>query len=253
MYLPVIAIVAGIVCLVWSADRFVDGAAAVARRLGVSELIVGMVIVGFGTSMPEMAVSALSAWQGAPGIALGNAYGSNIANITLILGVSALVSPMSVKPRIVRREIPLLFLATVFTALLISFDQRVTRFDAVLLMVFFVVSMAVSSRGSRSAPEKEDAASELSQPGLSLKAGLVWSLVGLAVLMASSQSLVWGASAIARGLGISDLTIGLTVVAVGTSLPELASSVAAARKIAMSWRLAMSSAPIFLTRWSSSA
>ncbi len=235
MLLPIIAIVAGIVFLIWSADKFVEGAAAVAERLGISQIIIGMVIVGFGTSLPEMTVSALSALQGAPGIALGNAYGSNIANITLILGVAAVVNPIRVKQGLVRREIPILIVITIISILLFCFDMTISRLDAVILLVIFAIGMWLSTRGAKT-PDSEgdiDSAGETTEEKttvMSLRTGIFWVIVGLAVLMVSSQSLVWGAIQVAQALGVSDLTIGLTVVAIGTSLPELASSLAAARK-----------------------
>lgn len=229
MTLPLIAMAAGIVCLVWSADKFVEGAAALAVRMGVSMLIVGMVIVGFGTSMPEMIVSALSAWQGAPGLALGNAFGSNIANITLILGVAALVNPMTVKAGIVRREIPVLIVITIIAIVIIWWGGVVSRLEAIVLLLVFAATMIYSSRGVRE-EEVEAAADGVPGEGLTFRMAVIWTIIGLVALMASSQALVWGATEIAHALGVSDLTIGLTIVAVGTSLPELASSVAAARK-----------------------
>jgi K+-dependent Na+/Ca+ exchanger related-protein len=229
MLLPIVAIAAGIVFLLWSADKFVEGAAAVAERLGISQIVIGMVIVGFGTSLPEMTVSALSAWQGAPGLALGNAYGSNIANITLILGVAAVVNPIRVKQGLVKREIPVLIAITLISILLFCFDMTISRVDAIILLVIFAIGMWLSTRGSADSAASGDVEEE--KPAvMSLNSGIFWVVVGLVVLMASSQSLVWGAIQVARALGVSELTIGLTVVAVGTSLPELASSLAAARK-----------------------
>ncbi|MCC8166391.1 MAG: calcium/sodium antiporter [Planctomycetes bacterium] len=236
MLYPVIAVILGIAVLIWSADKFVEGAAAVAERLGMSHLLIGMVIVGFGTSLPEMLVSALSAWQGAPGIALGNAYGSNIANITLILGVTALVNPVPVNPGGIGKELIALVVATVFAAALIAHGLSVTRLDAVLHLVVFAVLMGLSMRRGCAPGKGDDCpvpdATEDDIPGLGAPLGrsIFWVVAGLLLLLASSRALVWGAVEIARALEISELTIGLTIVAVGTSLPELASSLAAARK-----------------------
>ncbi len=237
MLYPVIAVIVGIAVLLWSADKFVEGAAAVAERLGMSHLLIGMVIVGFGTSLPEMLVSALSAWQGAPGIALGNAYGSNTANITLILGVTALVNPIPVRGRNIGKELAALVFATLFAAALIAHGLSVTRLDAVLHLAVFAVLMGMSMRrdgkpgngdaGAGIAPEADD---DLPGVGAPLGRAIFWVVAGLLFLLASSRALVWGAVEIARALDISELTIGLTIVAVGTSLPELASSLAAARK-----------------------
>ncbi len=240
---PVIAVVVGIAVLLWSADKFVEGAAAVAERLGMSHLLIGMVIVGFGTSLPEMLVSALSAWQGVPGIALGNAYGSNTANITLILGVTALVNPIPVRGRNIGKELAALVFATLFAAGLIAHGLSVTRLDAILHLAVFAVLMGMSMRrdgkpgngdagadaeaGSAVVPEADD---DIPGAGAPLGRSIFWVVAGLLFLLASSRALVWGAVEIARALDISELTIGLTIVAVGTSLPELASSLAAARK-----------------------
>jgi len=232
MMWPVLAIVGGLVLLVWSADRFVEGAAATARHFGLPPLLIGMVIVGFGTSAPEMTVSVISAAQGNPGLALGNAYGSNIANIALILGCTALLSPIAVASGILRRELPLL---TGITLLAVAqlVDGELTRLDAWVLLIVFVAVMGwtiregLRRRGDALSTDVEKELAELTMP---LARALMWLGAGLVLLIASSRLLVWGAVAIAHGLGVSDLIIGLTVVAVGTSLPELASSMMAAWK-----------------------
>lgn len=231
MTLFILAMVAGIAVLVWSADRFVEGAASLARRLGVSQLVIGMVVVGFGTSMPEMLVSVLAAWEGAPGVAIGNAYGSNTANITLILGVAALARPIPVNAAIVRREIPILLCVTAIAAFQIWQGMVVSRSDAlVLLFVFFIIMYLSVIRGGK-APEAVEA-EERSEAAETMPArrAAFWVVAGLALLMAGSRALVWGAVGVARLAGVNDLAIGLTIVAVGTSLPELASSVSAALK-----------------------
>jgi cation:H+ antiporter len=232
MSLAIAAVILGLALLVWSADKFVEGAAATAKHFGMPALLIGMVIVGFGTSAPEMVVSALAATQGNPGIALGNAYGSNITNIALILGITALISPIAVQSQVLKRELPILTLVTVFAASQL-WDGELSRLDAlVLLLVFAVLVGWTVWQGMRQKadPFGAEVAEELAEHELSIKPAIVWLVVGLLLLILSSRLLVWGAVDIAYALGVSDLIIGLTIVAVGTSLPELASSVIAARK-----------------------
>lgn len=233
MLLPIFAIIGGLLLLIWSADRFVDGAAATARHFGMPQLLIGIVIIGFGTSAPEMIVSALSALNGNPGIALGNAYGSNITNIGLILGLTALVLPLAVNSQVLKQELPVLIFVTVLSAFLIM-DGDVLRLDAwILLGIFFIYMGWTIWTGLRNRDDSlvHDVKEELQeQEYMSLAKALMWVVIGLALLMGSSQLLVWGAVEIARYFGVSDLVVGLTIVAVGTSLPELASSIAAARK-----------------------
>jgi cation:H+ antiporter len=232
MTLAFVAVILGLALLVWSADRFVEGSVSTAHHFGMPPLLIGMVIVGFGTSAPEMVVSALAALQGKPGIALGNAYGSNITNIALILGVTALINPIAVHSQVLRKELPILTVVTALAAWQL-WDGEITRFDAVVLLVVFGTLMAWTIwQGLR---EKEDAlGSEMEQElevhAMPIRRALFWLVVGLVLLIVSSRILVWGAVEIAHGFGVSDLIIGLTIVAVGTSLPELASSVIAARK-----------------------
>ena len=232
MLMAITAIVVGLALLVWSADRFVEGAASAARHVGMPPLLIGMVIVGFGTSAPEMMVSGLAAAQGNGGIALGNAYGSNITNIALILGITALISPIAVHSQVLRKELPILTAVTLF-AIVLLLDNQVSRLDGVLLLLAFAGLMAWTIRQSlrnRQDAFAEEISQELAAHTMPLKRALFWVVVGLLVLIASSRLLVWGAVDIATALGISDLIIGLTIVAVGTSLPELASSIIAARR-----------------------
>jgi cation:H+ antiporter len=231
MILPLLALVCGLALLVWSADLFVEGSASTARHFGMPPLLVGMVVVGFGTSAPEMTVSALAALQGDPGIALGNAYGSNITNIALILGLTALISPIAVHSRVLRKELPILALVTALAAWQLR-DGAISRAEALVLLGLFGLLMAWTIRqGMKQKADALGAAMEqnLEQP-LPLRGALFRLVIGLALLIVSSRLLVWGAVEIAHGLGVSDLIIGLTVVALGTSLPELASSLMAARK-----------------------
>ncbi len=232
MIMGVLAIAAGLPLLVWSADRFVKGAAATARHCGMSPLLIGMVIVGFGTSTPEMTVSALASLRGHPEIALGNAYGSNIANIGLILGVTALLRPLVVQTRVLRMELPILALATVMAAWLIG-DGEITRRDALMLLAVFPVLMGwIIRQGLRVKADAlgRETARELNIHAMPLRRSVMWIASGLIVLAVSSHLLVWGAVALARWMGVGELIVGLTVVAVGASLPELASSITAARQ-----------------------
>ena len=233
MLLAIAAIIVGLLLLIWSADRFVDGAAATARHFGMPQLLIGIVIIGFGTSAPEMIVSALSALNGNPGIALGNAYGSNITNIGLILGLTALVLPLAVNSQVLKQELPILIFVTALSAFLIM-DGDVLRLDAWILLGIFFIYMGWTiwtGLSNRDDSLVHDVKEELQkQEYMSLAKALMWVVIGLALLMGSSQLLVWGAVKIAHYFGVSDLVVGLTIVAVGTSLPELASSIAAARK-----------------------
>jgi cation:H+ antiporter len=236
MMLPIVAVLAGLALLVWSADRFVDGAAAAAKHFGMPTLLIGIVIIGFGTSAPEMVVSALAAIDGNPGLALGNGYGSNIANIAVILGLVAVMSPITVRSGILRKEMPLLFAITLFAAVQLL-DGELSRIDGyLLLLVFFAVMGWQIHSGLRQRSDimltemaAETEAEFVSHP-MPLGKAVFWLLLGLVLLIVSSRILVWGAVSIAQSLGVSDLVIGLTIVAIGTSLPELASSIAAVRK-----------------------
>lgn len=232
MLIAILALMIGLALLVWSADRFVEGSAATARHFGMPSLLIGMVIVGFGTSAPEMVVSGIASYQGNPGIALGNAYGSNITNIALILGLTAVLSPITVHSQVLRKELPLLSLVTALAAWQI-WDGMFTRFEAIVLIGVFAVLMAwtiwqgVGKKNDTLGHEMEQ---ELASTVMPLRKAVFWLAAGLALVILSSRILVWGAVEIAQALGVSDLIIGLTIVAVGTSLPELASSVIAIRK-----------------------
>ena len=232
MLVPILATLVGLAALAWSAEKFVMGAAAVARYLGMAPLLIGMLVIGFGTSAPELVVSAFAAADGAPEIALGNAFGSNIANIGLILGATAILLPVIVRRGVLRKELPLLAAVTGVVWLLMA-DGQITRVDAGVLMVLLVVLIAWSI--TQAAPHADDALgqdaeAETEQRSLTRQAAWTWLGVGLVLLVVSSRVLVWGATEIATALGWSDLVIGLTVVAIGTSAPELASALAAARK-----------------------
>jgi cation:H+ antiporter len=230
MLLPSLAVIAGFALLTWGADRFVAGAAATARILGVPPLVIGLTVVGFGTSAPEMLVSATAAWQGNTSLAIGNALGSNITNIALVLGATALISPLVVHSGVLRREFPMLLVITLF-GLALLIDGRLDRLDGVLLLTAQGLVLAWLVRLSLQARSNDPLRAEIDAelPGeLPLGRALVWLAVGLVTLLVGSKLLVWGAVAIAVMLGVSELVIGLTVVAIGTSLPELAASLASA-------------------------
>ncbi|WP_213477337.1 calcium/sodium antiporter [Marinobacter lipolyticus] len=232
MLMAITAIIAGLVLLVWSADRFIEGAAATAKHLGMPSLLIGMVIIGFGTSAPELAVSAMAAADGNPGLALGNGYGSNITNIALIVGLTALIAPIAVHSQVIRKELPLLLVLTAIAGAQLI-DGELSRLDGWVLLGVFAAVMGWSIvQGIRGKGDSlvGDTEAELVAHPMPLKTALVWLVVGLVLLIVSSRMLVWGAVTIAQSLGVSDLIIGLTIVAIGTSLPELASALAAVKK-----------------------
>ncbi|KEY60002.1 inner membrane protein YrbG [Serratia sp. DD3] len=232
MLLATFAIMVGFAVLVWSADKFVEGAAASANYAGMPPLLIGMIVVGFGTSAPEMVVSAMAAMEGNPALALGNALGSNIANITLILGITAIIAPIAVHSNIIRKELPILLLVTAVVGAML-WNQQIGVAEAwgliggFVLLIGWSIWCAFRSKGD---PLEQEVEQEISTNVTTLKAAIFWLILGLALLIVSSRILVWGAVEIAQQLGVSDLLIGLTIVAFGTSLPELATSIVAARK-----------------------
>ncbi|WP_208618783.1 MULTISPECIES: calcium/sodium antiporter [Marinobacter] len=232
MLMAIGAIIAGLVLLVWSADKFVEGAAATAKHLGMPTLLIGMVIIGFGTSAPELAVSAMAASDGNPGLALGNGYGSNITNIALIVGLTAIIAPIAVHSQVIRKELPLLLVLTLIAGAQLL-DGELSRLDGWVLLGVFAAVMGWSiyqGYQGKEDPLAGDTETEMIAHPMPLKSAIIWLVVGLVLLIVSSRILVWGAVTIAQSLGISDLIIGLTIVAIGTSLPELASALAAVKK-----------------------
>lgn len=231
MLLSIVAVLVGLVVLAWSADRFVDGASATARHLGMSPLLIGMLIIGFGTSAPEMVVSAMAALDDAPNLALGNAYGSNIANIGLVLGFTALMLPITVTSGVLRREMPLLFLVMLVAGWQLQ-SGLITHWEAWILLGLFLAFMIWAVRQSKQGEDVlgTESETELDSHPMALPKAITWLIVGLILLVVSSRMLVWGAIDIAEAFGVSELVIGLTIVAIGTSLPELASCFAAVRK-----------------------
>ena len=229
----IIAIVAGFAILIWGADRFVDGAANIARNFGVSPLVVGLTIVGFGTSAPEMLVSALASFDGAPALGIGNAIGSNIANIGLVLGITVLITPLAVNSDTLKREFPMLA-SVMALALLLMWDQYLGYIDGVILFSGFILTLFgmayLAVRSSKTDPLKQEFEQEFSLPKMTTKQSIISFIIGLTALLIGSKALVWGAVGGATLLGISELVIGLTIIAIGTSLPELAASVSSALK-----------------------
>jgi cation:H+ antiporter len=232
MLMPWLAMLSGFALLVLSAERFVFGASGLARNLGVSPLIIGMTIMGFGTSAPEMLVSGMAAANGNPAIGIGNALGSNIANIGLVIGATALIMPLAVSSRILRREYPILIGITALAGLVLM-DHELGTLDGIILMLGALMLVAwliwMGKRPHAADPLETEFDVEIPR-GLSMTRAMLWTLFGLVVLVLSSRLLVWGAVEIAHDLGVSDLVIGLTIIAVGTSLPELAASVMSALK-----------------------
>jgi len=227
-----LALLAGFALLVWSADKFIDGAAGTAKHFGMPSLLIGILIVGFGTSAPEILVSTIAALDGNPDLALGNALGSNIINTGLILGVTAFIAPLYVHSKITRRELPLLLIIG-FVLGLFLMDRSLQRWEGFLLLAGFFgligwsIFHAVKNRDDQLADEYSQ---ELEDKTMSLSQSVIWLILGLVIMVLSSRLLVWGAVNIAMMIGISELIIGLTIVAFGTSLPELAASIIAARK-----------------------
>ncbi len=231
MLIAALAILAGFVLLIWSADRFVDGAAVSAKYAGLSPLLIGMLVIGFGTSAPEMLVSALAALDGNTNLALGNAIGSNIVNTSLILGCTALIAPIAVQSTILKKEIPILVGAVLLVGALFM-NNALSRLDAWVILAAFFAFIFLSLKTAKMTPDSslEADVEETANTNISLKKAIFMLVTGLVILIGSSRLLVWGAVEIATELQVSDLIIGLTIVALGTSLPELASSIIAARK-----------------------
>ena len=225
-------VVAGLVLLIWGADRFVHGAASAARNLGIAPLLIGLTVVAFATSAPEILVSVVAALQGKPGLAFGNAIGSNIFNIGLVLGLTAMIRPILLESATLRREMPALLAVSLLTVSLFL-DSFLSRIDGVVMLIGLVIVMVWLVRlGLRSAandPIAQDFAAEIPDD-VSMPMAVIWLIVGLGTLLIGAELLVDGAIGIARMLQISDVVIGIIIVAFGTSLPELAVSLASALK-----------------------
>jgi len=225
-----LAVIGGLCALVWSADRFVDGAASIAESFGVSKLMVGLTIVALGTSAPEMIVSGFAAWVGSPALAMGNVIGSNIANIGLVLGITAIVVAIPVHPLSYKEDLPV-YLVVLALVTFLMLDNKLEVVDGIVLVaaVCVVMFLLVKFRANVNDPAiiEEYEADGHEMP---ISRALMWFVIGLVVLLVSSRLLVWGAVEYARWFGVSEAIIGLTIVAVGTSLPELAASLGSALK-----------------------
>ena len=227
----IVLLCVGLVLLVWSADRLVYGAAALAKNFGVAPLVIGMTILAMGSSAPEMMVSATAALAGKTDTAVGNVLGSNIANIALILGITAMLKPLSIGSTIIRRELPLMLGVTVIAGLLL-WDNYLGRMEGAFLAVLFVLfllAMLKISKSSKNDPLAEEQEAEI-PTGVKNSSAIIWVFIGLGLLLYSSDMVVESAVVIAKHYGMSDLVIGLTIIAVGTSLPELAASIASIYK-----------------------
>lgn len=228
MLLPITAIIIGLVFLVWSADRFVIGASSTAKNLGMSPLLIGLTIVSLGTSAPEIFVSIISALDGSPGLAVGNALGSNIANVGLILGITALWAPLPIRKRVVKKELPILLAVTALAGLLLI-DLNLTQVDGWILIAGLVLTLWLLI-AAQTSPANEQQSEPEEIEDLPSSHAIFWLIAGLVVLIISARAIVWGATEMALLWGVSELIIGLTIVAIGTSLPELAASLMSAIK-----------------------
>lgn len=229
MLINILSIVIGIVLVLWGADRLTDGSVAVAERLGIPQIVIGLTIVAMGTSMPEFCSSLVSALNHQPGMAVGNVVGSNIFNALLIVGAAAVVAPISILRSSVKKDIPFALVASMLLVLLCGFDGKIQRYDAAILLVFFAIFMYMTLREAKTGSAEQPSAEGRTKPMSRLMAA-VWIVVGLACLIGGSTVFVNGASELASALGVDPTIIGLTIVAMGTSLPELATSVVSATK-----------------------
>lgn len=225
LWLPLIAVAAGFIGLIWSADRFVAGSAALAYNLGISKLIIGLTIVAFGTSAPEIVVSVSASLKQAGELAVGNALGSNLANMGLVLAITAMVAPLPIQRHLLSNETPALLLITALAGIFL-YDARLVTWEGGILLLALPLTMGLLIWSRSSDPVDEQA--EIPNFGQLAAAG--WFILGLAALIVSSEVLVWGATELALAFGVTPLVVGLTVIAVGTSLPELAASVVSALK-----------------------
>ena len=227
LYIPLVALIAGLIGLVWGADKFVNGSVGVAKNFGISSLVIGLTVVSIGTSAPEIIVSINAALKDSGGLAVGNAIGSNLANIGLVLGVTALVAPIPVKQYLLREESPILLVVTALAGLCL-YDSQLDRFESVMLgiLVLPILIFMVKFKKNHQTSKKPSTTDEIEITNIKL--AVFWLTVGLLGLLVSAEITVWGAKSIASYFNVSDLIIGLTVIAIGTSLPELAASVMSA-------------------------
>ncbi|MDG4812435.1 calcium/sodium antiporter [Hydrogenovibrio sp. 3SP14C1] len=234
LILPLITLFVGLALLVWSSDLFIEGAASTAIHMNISPLIIGVVVLGFGTSAPEILVAILASIDDSPGLAIGNVVGSNIANIGLVLGVTAIISPVVIKSSLLKREFPIL-LGISLIGILLMLDQDLDTTDGIILLALLLIVMTWMIRANKNMtpndPLAEETIEELKDlPKLTNKKALVFLILGLLILMISAKMMVWGAVEIAQFFHVPEMIIGLTIVAIGTSLPELAAAITAAKK-----------------------
>lgn len=229
MLLPILSLLAGFLLLMWSADTFTDNGAKIARIFNISPLVIGLLILGFGTSAPEMLVSGLAAYDGHPEMSIGNAFGSNILNIGLVLGVTAIILPITVEKSVLKKEWLFLFLSTLIVGLLLL-DGFLSFTDGLILLSLLILFLINVFRESKKNSLTDSDSLEINSQ--KNEKGRIWLLliVSLIILVSSARLVVWGGTRLALSFGVSDLIIGLTVVALGTSLPELAVSISSALK-----------------------
>lgn len=232
MLIQIAIFIVGLIVLSWSADRFVYGASALAKNFGIAPMLIGLTIVAMGSSAPEIVVAATASLNGSPNTAVGNAIGSNITNIALVLGITALVKPLLVSSDTLKREFPILLIVSGIAVYILS-DQDFTKAEGITLLVLFVFTIGgmawLSLRVDKDDPLIDE--NELEIPNdVSNSSAIMWVLIGLVMLPLSAHFLVESAVFIAKYFGISDLVIGLTIIAIGTSLPELAACVAGVLK-----------------------
>lgn len=227
LYIPIVALIAGLIGLVWGADKFVNGSVGVAKNFGISSLVIGLTVVSIGTSAPEIIVSINAALKDSGGLAVGNAIGSNLANIGLVLGITALIAPIPVKQYLLREESPILIVVTALAGFCL-YDNQLDRFESVMLgiLVLPILIFMVKFKKNHQTSKKPSTTDEIEVTNIKL--AVFWLTVGLLGLLVSAEITVWGAKSIASYFNVSDLMIGLTVIAIGTSLPELAASVMSA-------------------------
>ncbi len=232
LLVPFLLLIGGLILLIWSADKFVASAVAIAQQLNVSKLLIGLTVVSVGTSAPEIIVSLDAALNGVPDLAIGNAIGSNIANIGLVLGMTAIVVPLPFAMSVLKFEMPWLLLATVLVAIVLLWDYELSRIDGAILLIMLAIGMYQMFIGARKRSELPDGLEEELEEfePMSRSRAWGWLLVGLALLVLAAEMVVLGAHDIAIWLGVPDMVVGLTIVALGTSLPELAATMTAATK-----------------------
>lgn len=229
MFINCMLIIIGLIGLIWSADKFIDSSANIATQLKIPSIIIGMIVIGFGTSAPEIMVSSMAAWQGQTTLALGNAYGSNIANIGLVLGMTALIGSISASKQLLHREIPFLIFITLITSVIL-YTGSFTRIDSFILMILFTVFLFWIIKQFTQSKHVDAQINQTDPSQKTLMTLFAVAIISLIILIISSRILIVGAVGLAEYFGVSSLIIGLTIVAVGTSLPELAASISAIRK-----------------------